>query len=131
MGVAELATELVAAAIRFAAVEGLPPPCAVQLPYSLAYTQFVEDDAMLAALDPVGARVVASAVLAGGALSGKYSAGAVEGGCPARSTSRGDDGARDGFASAELPDEWGTIPCQLAIAFALVNPRVSSVLSAP
>ena len=41
--------ELVAAAIRFASVEGLPPPCAVQLPYSLAYPELVEDDAMAAA----------------------------------------------------------------------------------
>ena len=121
--------ELVAAAIRFAAVEGLPPPCAAQLPYSLAYTQFVEDDAMAAALDPVGARVVASAVLAGGALSGKYSAGAVEG----RLSGSLDEPRRRtaleiGSRLLEMADEWRTTPCQLAIAFALVNPRVSSVL---
>ena len=64
--------ELAAAAIRFASVEGLPAPCAAQLPYSLAYPEFVEDETMSAALDAAGARVVASAVLANGALTGKY-----------------------------------------------------------
>ena len=121
--------ELVAAAIRFASVEGLPPPCAVQLPYSLAYPELVEDDAMAAALDVAGTRVVASAVLANGALTGKYAAGAAEG----RLSSSLDEPRRQkalaiGCRLQELSDDWETTPSRLAIAFALANPWVSSVL---
>ena len=51
---------------------GLPQPCAAQLAYSLVYRSVVEDTAMLAALEACGAPVVASFVLAGGVLTGKY-----------------------------------------------------------
>ena len=52
--------------------KGLPQPCAAQLPYSLVHRSPVEDASMLAALDACGAGVVASFVLAGGVLTGKY-----------------------------------------------------------
>ena len=48
-------------------------PVAAQLPYSLAFRAIVEDPAMVDAMGPMG--VVASAVLAGGALTGKYADG--------------------------------------------------------
>ena len=51
---------------------GLPQPCGAQLPYSLVHRSWVEDDAMTRALDACTAPVVASFVLAGGVLSGKY-----------------------------------------------------------
>ena len=45
-------------------------PCAAQLPYNLVQRSPVEDEDMIEALGPMG--VVASFVLAGGALTGKY-----------------------------------------------------------
>ena len=47
-----------------------PEPCAAQLPYNLAQRSPVEDEDMIEALGPMG--VVASFVLVGGALTGKY-----------------------------------------------------------
>jgi aryl-alcohol dehydrogenase-like predicted oxidoreductase len=121
--------ELVAAAIRFAEVEGLPAPCAAQLPYSLAYPELAEDEAMSAALDAAGACVVASAVLANGALAGKYAAGDAHG----RLSESLDDPRRQkaleiGRRLRKLAGELKTTPPRLAIAFALANPRVASVL---
>jgi aryl-alcohol dehydrogenase-like predicted oxidoreductase len=108
---------------------GVPPPCAAQLPYSVAMREYVESPAAIDSLDRSGAGVVASFVLAGGLLSGKY-----------------DDSATSGRMSEELDDpelgpvlravpalralaaELGTTPAALAVAFALANERVSSVL---
>jgi len=120
---------LVTAAIRFASVEGLPPPCAAQLPYSIAFPQYVEDDAMSAALDAAAVPVVASATLAGGALTGKYATGEVHG----RLSESLDDARRRpafeiGARLMGLAEEWGTTPARLAITFALANSRVASVL---
>jgi aryl-alcohol dehydrogenase-like predicted oxidoreductase len=121
--------ELAAAAIRFASVEGLPAPCAAQLPYSLAYPEFVEDQAMSAALDAAGAHVVASAVLANGALTGKYAAGDGTG----RLSAMLDDPRRRkaleiGRHLRTMAEQLTTTPARLAIAFALGNQRVASVL---
>lgn len=128
-GVLNWRPELVAAAARFAQVEGLPPPCAAQLPYSLAYPEHVEDEAMIAALDYAGAGVVASAVLANGALTGKYSSpdssGRLEG---MRDDPRREAAFQIGEELRTLASELDTTAARLAIAFALVNPRVSSVL---
>ena len=49
-------------------------PSAAQLPYNLVLRSPVEDEAMVGALEESGVSVVASAVLAGGVLSGKYPA---------------------------------------------------------
>lgn len=121
--------ELVDAAARFAEVEGLPAPCAAQLPYSLAYPEFVENQAMSTALDAAGARVVASAVLANGALTGKYSAGDANG----RLAESLDDPRRQkaldiGIRLSALADRWQTTASRLAIAFGLANQQVASVL---
>ena len=51
---------------------GVPPPCAAQLPYNVALREYVESQPVGDALDRSGACVVASFVLAGGVLSGKY-----------------------------------------------------------
>ena len=64
--------DLLLEASAIATRNGLPPPCAAQLPYSLVHRTEVEDDAMMRALDASGASVVASFVLAGGVLTGKY-----------------------------------------------------------
>jgi len=114
---------------RLAGAEGVPGPCAAQLPYSLVETAVVEDEAMVAALDEAGAGVVASYVLAGGALSGKY-AGSSAGGRLANR--RADEGRQTAFRAGErltaVADELGTTPARLAIVFALANERVASVL---
>jgi L-glyceraldehyde 3-phosphate reductase len=62
-------------ASRAAADQGVAQPCAVQLPYSLARREWVESAAMTDALEASGAGVVASFVIAGGVLTGKYDAG--------------------------------------------------------
>jgi aryl-alcohol dehydrogenase-like predicted oxidoreductase len=58
---------------------GLAMPVAVQLPYSLVSRGWVEGDEMVAVLDEFGVSVVASATLAGGALTGKYASGGASG----------------------------------------------------
>ena len=128
-GVLNWAPAAIAEASRVAAAARVPQPCAAQLPYSLAQPEVVEDDAMTAALDSSGASVVASFVLAGGALTGKYSSVAKRG----RLASELDAPRyRDALAIAEqlrtLAATHDTQPCRLAIAYALENARVASVL---
>jgi aryl-alcohol dehydrogenase-like predicted oxidoreductase len=117
--------EQVAEAGRVARAEGLPLPCAVQLPYSLVSRSRVEDETMVAALESLAASVVASAVLAFGALTGRGRTG--------RAGKVPDDpfwqtafdvGDRLRYLAAELD----TSAVRLAIAFALSNPRVATVL---
>lgn len=119
----------IAEADRVVSAESAPAPCAAQLAYSLADPTMVENDAMSAALDQAGVSVVASYPLAGGALTGKYASVAATGRLAER---RGDDRMRDAFRAGErlrqIAEELGTTPARLAIAFALANERVASVL---
>jgi aryl-alcohol dehydrogenase-like predicted oxidoreductase len=115
-------------AARAADEQGVPPPCAAQLPYSLVRRDWVESEAMGAALEASGAGVVASFVMAGGVLTGKYDAGQ-----SGRAAGEIDDprlaAAREhGGRVRALAAELGTSPAALAIAFALANPAVASVL---
>jgi aryl-alcohol dehydrogenase-like predicted oxidoreductase len=108
---------------------GVPQPCAAQLPYSLVHRKWVESAAMKRALDACHAPVVASFVLAGGALTGKYDLDPLTG----RASGELDDpryaaGVRAGRSLAALADELDTSPAALAVAFALGNPNVASVL---
>src|SRR5207342_2908157 len=101
-------------------------PCAAQLPYSLVHRAEVENGEMVRALDACGAPVVASFVLAGGVLTGKYD----------RDPNTGRAGGRAheervmhaGRQLADLAREVGASAAALAIAFALANPNVASVL---
>ncbi len=121
--------EALLAASEAAARAGVPQPCAAQLPYSLVHRGWVEDAAMKRALEACGAPVVASFVLAGGVLTGKYDADPSTG----RAAGHLDDwrykdaavAARDLGAFAR---ELETSSAALAIAFALGNPNVASVL---
>jgi L-glyceraldehyde 3-phosphate reductase len=115
-------------ATKAANEQNLPPPCAAQLPYSLVRRDWVESDEMAAALAASGAGVVASFVMAGGVLTGKYDAGqsgraAAEIDEPRLAAAR----AR-GRRLRALADERQTSPAALAIAFALDNPCVTSAL---
>jgi len=110
-------------------VAGVPQPCAAQLPYNLLRRDWVEGPEMRRALDRTGASVVASAVLAGGALTGKYAQGEAgrltadaRGGAVLRAA------AEPAEALRVLAIEWDTDPAALAIAFALARPAVASVL---
>jgi aryl-alcohol dehydrogenase-like predicted oxidoreductase len=116
-------------AARTAADLGVPPPCAAQLPYDLLVREHVESAAMGEALDASGAAVVASYVLYGGALSGKYS----DRSTPGRMGGKLDDpGLQAVLEAAEalrvLAAELNTTAAALAIAFALANDRVATVL---
>jgi aryl-alcohol dehydrogenase-like predicted oxidoreductase len=115
-------------AIRAAEQQGVPAPCAAQLPYSLARRQWTESPEMTAALEASGAGVVASNVLLGGVLTGKYDAGG---------RGRVTDAINDpryimarglGARLRGLAAEVGVGPAALAIAFTLANPAVASVL---
>ena len=127
-GVANWTAEQIAEGTRAARAAGIDPPCAAQLPYSLAQRTWVEDEAMQEALADAGASVVASASLAGGALSGKYA------------------GSREGRLAGDLDDpryaralsigeqlvpiaaRLETTAAALAYAFCLRHPSVASLL---
>jgi len=118
-----------ARAAEIARRDGVPLPCANQLPYSVTTREPVEGEAAVAALDASGAAVVASSVLSGGILTGKYGNGSVTGrmrdvvGDPNWGPTR-----RAGQELRALADRLDTKPATLAIAFALAGPRVASVL---
>jgi aryl-alcohol dehydrogenase-like predicted oxidoreductase len=117
-----------AEAVRAAEAQGVPPPCAAQLPYSLAQRDWVENAEMTAALEASGAGLVSSFVMAGGVLTGKYDAGGT-----GRAAGHLDD-PRFAVARAlggrlrTLATDAGVSPAALAIAFALAHPRAASVL---
>jgi aryl-alcohol dehydrogenase-like predicted oxidoreductase len=119
----------IAEASTVATLRGFPQPCAAQLPYSLVHRSPVEDDDMRTALAACGAPVVASFVLAGGVLTDKYAndptvgraAGTLEEPNVVRSVAVGRELAR-------LARDLNTTAASLAIAFALANPSVATVL---
>lgn len=127
-GVVNWSAEALASAGREASTLGLAQPCAVQLPYSLARTDWVEDPAMERALADTGASLIPSAVLAGGALSGKYAEGQT-----GRLSGEPDSPARQrafelGAALRAPARRLGVSPATLAIAFTLRHPRTAATL---
>jgi L-glyceraldehyde 3-phosphate reductase len=127
-GVVNWSAEALAAAGREARTLGLAQPCAVQLPYSLAHTEWVEDPAMERALADTKASLIPSAVLAGGALSGKYAEGHT-----GRLSGELDSPARRrafelGVALRAPAQRLGVSPATLAIAFTLRHPRTAATL---
>jgi aryl-alcohol dehydrogenase-like predicted oxidoreductase len=128
-GVLNWKPDLIVKAVDEAAAQGVPAPCAAQLAYSLVRRTPVEDREMADAMDAARASVVASFTLDGGALTGKYAEPAAVG----RLADRLDDefhrpalnAARD---LRSLAERQGARPAPMAIAFALLNPRVASVL---
>ena len=120
---------LIVEAVDEASAQGVPPPSAAQLAYSLVRRLPVEDRDMANALDAAGASVVASFTLDGGALTGKYT----EPGAMGRLAGRLDDELHQAALNAArdlriLADRLARKPAPMAIAFALLNPRVASVL---
>ena len=109
--------------------EGVPGPVATQPPYSLVQREIVEDPAMRRLAAAGNVAIVASYTLAGGVLTGKYDqdpeaghrAGTV--GQP-----RFAPAVEAGRELAALARDIGRDPAHLAMAYALLNPSVTTVL---
>jgi aryl-alcohol dehydrogenase-like predicted oxidoreductase len=116
------------AACSIAANAGVPGPCATQLPYSLVTRGVVEDPSMAAVADRDVA-VVASYALAGGVLTGKYARDPAAGRAAGQlEQPRYAAGVAAGRELAAFATELGRDPAQLAMAFALLNPLVTTLL---
>jgi L-glyceraldehyde 3-phosphate reductase len=116
-------------AVAVAEREGVSPPCVAQLAYSLVRRSPVEDPDMIDALGAAGASVVASYTLDGGALTGKYATPGTKGRMTEKLDNRDYGPAlRAGDGLRVLAERSGARPAAMAIAFALLNPRVASVL---
>ena len=115
-------------AVRAAQELGVPMPCAAQLPYSLVRRDWVEGADMTDALAASGAGAVASFVLAGGVLTGKYDAGGTGRAAGELDARRLADARERGRRLHALARELGVSSAALAIAFALANPAVASAL---
>jgi aryl-alcohol dehydrogenase-like predicted oxidoreductase len=112
-----------------AGAAGLPGPVATQPPYSLITRKFVEDPEMERAAASRGIAIVASYTLAGGVLTGKYAADPAAGRATGQlGQPRYASGAAAGVELAALAAGLGCEPAQLAMAFALLNPSVTTVL---
>ena len=109
--------------------QGVPMPAAVQLPYSLVRRSPVEDPETTEALDASGAGIVASATLAAGALTGKYTRDNANGRIEKeRHDPRHTTALAAGQELLSLGAQFEAPPAALAIAFALTHPNVASVL---
>jgi L-glyceraldehyde 3-phosphate reductase len=116
-------------AFLIAGRSGVPGPTATQPPYSLVRREFVEDPAMRRLAADRGVAVVASYTLAGGVLTGKYDADPGSGRAAGElDQPRYARGVAAGRELAALAGEIGTDPARLAMAFALLEPSVTTVL---
>ncbi|MBI5090714.1 MAG: aldo/keto reductase [Actinobacteria bacterium] len=127
-GFANWSADQITYALRVVERTGAPRPCAAQLPYSLVQRNWVESAQMAHNLSEEGIGLVASYSIAGGTLSGKYLTGR------AGRASEGPDNPVHVAGKAAAPQlvalatEWHVKPAQLALAFALGHPRLSSLL---
>src|ERR1700730_1490132 len=128
-GIVNWPARLIAEAVEVAARLGAPPPCAAQLPYSLVQRSPVEDEDMVEVLRGSRIPVIASAVLAGGALTGKYASKEAKGRVANRlEEPRVRRALEPGERLRALAERIGAKPAALAIAYTLSNPDVASVL---
>ncbi len=114
-------------ALDLCASLGVAPPVAAQMAYSIADHVQPDDPEMRRAFDrgPIG--LIASYVLAGGTLTGKYLAGGT-----GRATADDAPLMQRGKALAasvvELADQWGVPPAHLAFAYAFGHPNLASIV---
>ena len=120
---ADALTEAVSAARSLA----VPLPAAAQLPYSLVRPDWVRDSTMETVLADADIGLVASYVLAGGTLTGKYLLGE-SGRAASDETPAAASGKERAAAVVELAREWNVTPASLAFSFVLGHPRLASVL---
>ncbi len=109
--------------------EGVPGPVATQPPYSLVRREIVDDPAMRHLAADRGVAIVASYTLAGGILTGKYDEDPGAG----RAAGMLDQpqwapAVAAGRELAALARDIGADPASLAMAFALLDPSVTTVL---
>ena len=126
-GVGNWPADQLAEAVRAARSLGVTLPAAAQLPYSLVRPDWVQDPRMEAVLADANIGLVASYVLAGGTLTGKYLQGQ-SGRADDDSTDAVVAGKRRAAALVELAREWNVSPASLALSFALSHPRLASLL---
>lgn len=130
-GVLNWSVEQIAEAHRVAVADGLTPPCAAQLSYSLLRRYPIETDEARKVFRDANVSIVASYSLYGGLLSGKYSS---------------EEKIRGRFQEQEIEEmnarglvervnrvtriaeALGCSPAQLALAYCLENKLVASVL---
>jgi len=109
--------------------EGVPGPVATQPPYSLVHREVVDDPAMRRLAADRGVAIVASYTLAGGILTGKYDkdpgAGRAAGMLDQPQWAAAVAAGRE---LAALARHIGVDPASLAMAFALLDPSVTTVL---
>ena len=109
--------------------EGVPGPVATQPPYSLVRREIVEDPAMRRLAAAGNVAIVASYTLAGGILTGKYDQDPEAG---HRAGTLGQPrfapAVEAGRELAALARDIGREPANLAMAYALLNPSVTTVL---
>ena len=124
-GVLNWPAEQIAEAGRIAAANGVPGPCAAQLAYNLVTRKPVESEDTTSALESCCASVVASEVLARGALTGRGRTGRT---AEAEQTERLRGALDVGMQLRYLAAELDTTAVQLALAFVLANPVVATAL---
>ena len=109
--------------------EGVPGPVATQPAYSLVSREIVDDPAMRRLAADRGVAIVASYTLAGGILTGKYDkdpgAGRAAGMLDQPQWAAAMAAGRE---LAALARDIGVAPASLAMAFALLDPSVTTVL---
>jgi aryl-alcohol dehydrogenase-like predicted oxidoreductase len=114
---------------QIADLAGVPGPTATQPPYSLITRDVVEDPELERVAAERGVAIVASYALAGGVLTGKYSADPGAGRAAGQlGQPRYAAGTAAGRELAELAAGLGRDPAQLALAFVLLNPSVTTLL---
>ncbi len=127
-GVLNWSAEMIEEAVHVAKTHGLRPPTAAQLAYSVLTRSPVEDERMRHICRAAGIGIVSSYSLCGGLLSGKYRGA----GSGRLSSHLGDPRLQALLPKVDpfvrIAEEVGCLPSQLAIAYCLKNPDVSSVL---
>jgi aryl-alcohol dehydrogenase-like predicted oxidoreductase len=114
---------------RLAGQAGIAGPVATQPPYSLVMREAVENPEMQRVAASRGIAIVASYTLAGGILTGKYDQDPAAGRAAGMlENPRFVPAVAAGRQLAALARETGRDPVHLAMAFALLNPSVTTVL---
>lgn len=106
---------------------GAPLPVAAQMATSLVDHRGPDDPEMLRAFERGSIGLVASYVLAGGTLTGKYLTGG-SGRAEQDDSSVITRGKRTAAAVVELAQRWNIPPAHVAFAFALSHPHLASVV---
>ena len=127
-GVANWQHDQISLAVTCADEMGITRPCVAQLPFSLAQRDWVESEEMAKALLDAGIGLVASHVLAGGTLTGKYlrgETGRATYDSATEATTKGKQLAND---LSTISKELNISSTHLALSFALQHPALSSLL---